>query len=58
MKRKIILTGGVILLAAALLQLIADKLSPALYDFVTAALPWVCMAVAIACFAAGWQEEQ
>ena len=53
-RRSVLLIGGIILLGNAVAQLIAGWGGGPVYDFISAALPWVSMAVGIACFAAGW----
>ena len=48
MKKKPVLIGGLFLALAGLLQVIGSAFSPALYDFMTAALPWLCIGVGVA----------
>ncbi len=48
MNRKPVLIGGLFLALAGLLQVIGSAFSPALHDFMTAALPWLCIGVGVA----------
>lgn len=48
MKKKPVLIGGLFLALAGLLQVIGSAFSPALHDFMSAALPWLCIGVGVA----------
>lgn len=48
MNKKPILIGGLFLAFAGLLQVIGSVFSPALHDFMSAALPWLCIGVGVA----------
>ena len=56
MKKKPILIGGLFLIFAGLLQVIGSAFSPALHDFMTAALPWLCIGVGLAVAMAASKE--
>ena len=48
MNKKPILIGGLILAFAGLLQVIGSAFSPDLHDFMSAALPWLCIGIGLA----------
>ena len=48
MNRKPVLIGGLFLALAGLLQVIGSAFSPALHDFMSAALPWLCIGIGLA----------
>ena len=48
MNKKPFLIGGIILAIAGLIQVIGSVFSPALHDFMSAALPWLCIGIGIA----------
>jgi len=56
MKKKPILIGGFFLTFAGLLQVIGSAFSPALHDFMSAALPWLCIGVGLAVAMAASKE--
>ena len=57
-KQSVLLIGGSILLVMAGARLIAGWIGGPVYDFLSAALPWVCMGVGVACCASGWTSEK
>ena len=56
MKKKPVLIGGLFLALAGLLQVIGSAFSPALHDFMSAALPWLCIGVGLAVAMAASKE--
>ncbi len=58
MNKKTILTGGIFLAAAGLIQVIGSVFSPGLHDFMSAAMPWLCIGVGLAVAMASMHEKE
>ena len=56
-KKRVLLIGGILLVAILAARLISGLIGGPVSDFIKAAFPWVCMGVGIACAAAAWTEE-
>lgn len=58
MNKKPILIGGLFLAFAGLLQVIGSFSFPALHDFMSAALPWLCIGIGLAVALVVEQEKK
>ncbi len=55
---RVLLTAAILLLVILALRLIGSLIGGPVYDFITAAFPWVCLGAGVASIAAAWTAER
>ncbi len=56
-RKRVLLTGGILLAAILAARLIGGLIGGPVSDFIKGAFPWVCLAVGLACAITAWTAE-